>query len=763
MFLTNKKKIWNNDCIWALLVATAVAVIAFLPFLGQYLFSDFVSFAKAGDQHNGCYPSFVHLGRLLSNGIFYGTDTVTFNGASEFFLRPGLPTFYAPNMLAALLGAVLNKPYFFYILFYVIHFIVCLYFAIRLVQRFFGLNRHIALLYIGTCLLYLLGNMWYNSFAIISQLVFPALYFSMISIDGYRKREALLLAFPIVLAFTSGYIVLSVALVIFSYFITISYIVTFRKDIPLRKSIKNVTMLYIVAGGVSFLYCFNLLIYVKKVVQSDGMTLSIATASDVDVRNLINMFLLSFISINGREGSGLVFLGIPWAVFLALSFFDKFSFILNNAQRKFIKWNIVITIFLVAVTWGLETSISTWFYALFPILGAMHLPGRYFMITFPTCYLSFCMLIQNIENKETKRNRWYLYACITLLLFAGMVSVLSTYVAIPWIHVELFVLELIVSAIVIRYVYLYGWNGCKTLLVWGGVLAILATTRFNSLNSIGASELDAKRESISYNVEDQQRLQDYIASLDAKYLYRYMCFSDTNIVTPYIQQNYPWRNDGKYRISNYLGYDLHSGIAKDYTEHFGWFDAGSVSWEYVANTRGDFIVVDQAVIDKYYDQWNILVDWSKSEVLSNGMQILRLKKFIPSFFNEGVYYQEDIIKDQLDNGYMYSPDIKNYNVKSFATDGSTYFDITVSVNEDAYIAFLPYDNRNYKYYLDGVEFLPEKHEIQTYWKIPEGEHECEIVYKDTLVTASNISLLLYYIGVLISAIACFLIKRKQAH
>lgn len=759
----NMKKLYKNDCVWAFTIAMVVSVVTFLPFLGQYLFSDVVTFAKSGDQHQSCFPAFVQTGKLLLNNVFYGCDTTTLNGAGEFFRRPGLPVFYVPYMLAAFLGAIFSKPYFFYVLIYFLNFFVCLYFAVRLIQRFFGANRYVAFLYIGTCMMYLLGAMWYNSFAIVSQIIFPVLYFSLLSVDGYRKRDILLWAFPIVLAFTSGYIVLAVASVIFAYFITLLYIYNFRKDVPLIKSIFNVTAIYIVAGCVSFLYCLSIMLYVKQVVNSSDMTLSMATALDVDVRNFINVFLMSFRPINEREGAYLVFMGIPWLIFLLLAFFGKITFNLSKAQRRFIKCNVIITIFLVVTTWGLETSLSTWFYSLFPIFGAMHLPGRYFILTFSTFYLSLCILIQNINCKEIKREKGYLYLCGILLMFAAIIVVLSLYVNIQWMNAEFFVLEMMISVVIIRYVYLYGWNGRKTLLVWGGMLAIFATSWLNNMNYIGASENVLKTDSIGFNPEDEQSLQEFIGTLDSKYLYRYMCFNNGKVITPYIRQNYPWLNDGKYRIANYLGYDLHSGLPKEYAEHFGWYEVNNVDWEYVANTRGDFIVVDQEIINQYYDKWNILVDWSKSGTLSNGMQLLQLKKFVPSFFNKGIYYQEDTDNSILDNGYLYSPDIKKHDVKTFSTDGSTYYNIKVSLKEDANITLLPYDSRSYKYYLDGVEFMPQRYGMQAHWVIPAGEHECKIIYENTLSVMSNGVFALYYIGVLISVMSYAVYKKKRKY
>lgn len=99
-----------------------------------------------------------------------------------------------------------------------------------------------------------------------------------------------------------------------------------------------------------------------------------------------------------------------------------------------------------------------------------------------------------------------------------------------------------------------------------------------------------------------------------------------------------------------------------------------------------------------------IIDWDNSNYyLSNKMQICKLNKFIPAYFSESRSAM-DARSNPLNNGYLYSPQLLNENLIDFQTDNSTY--ITTTINSDLAtvdLALLPYVNKYYVYYLDGVK------------------------------------------------------------
>jgi hypothetical protein len=208
---------------------------------------------------------------------------------------------------------------------------------------------------------------------------------------------------------------------------------------------------------------------------------------------------------------------------------------------------------------------------------------------------------------------------------------------------------------------------------------------------------------------------------------------------------------------NYIGHELGLGLPVDYRRKFGWFDR--FDWQYMIDTRGDMLVVDEGSIEANKEAFDKIVDWGQpNPYISNEFRILTLKKFIPSYYS-GEEFAVDDNKQALDNGYFYSPDLQNENVIDFQTNKHSNFSLAYRSTNDARVEFLLYNNRNFKYYMDDQPFVPDIHELQAYFTVPAGEHTVSIRYEYFLDTLQNWFFIIFY-SMTIFICVFIAIKRK---
>lgn len=720
--------------------SSLITFFVFCVFGGQKIFSDVVTFGMLGDQLQLCYSSFVKLGDFLSKGIISGVDANSSNGATEFFLRAQIPVMYFPNMIFAWLGNITGKQKVFYILFYAIHLEVALYYAQKLGKKFFSMDNWRGLLLASSCLPLLLYEMWYSSHAIVTFLFFPLLYFSISNIIGYKKKFWWFLPLPFVLSFTAGYITLAVALVGICIIISISYGIIYRKDLSLKKILFRVFSPVMGATAICFLYYTNVLLYIKMIVKPAGNTLFDAVSMNLDVRNFVLIIFSSFAAINGIEQLAIINIGVIWSIVIFLIVKYETFRDMSKADLLFMKIGVGINILLLLVATGMSTPLGAWFYSLLPILGQTHLPIRYMMVTIPIFYISMSIAFKYLP--EGKENAAYKKVSFVGFVTAIIYALVSSRVSIPVFNSEKLVLELLGMAVIMYAVYCYGWHSHKVIILWSVILLFTGINIFYEQNQLNVLYNDFMGKSIVYNDYAQKQLNNYIDTLDKKSQYKFAHLDASQSVTVFIPGNYEWFGISSHDITNYIGHDIHTCLPKEYSNSFPWFNI--LNWEYILNTRGDFIVADQASIANYQNVFDKVIDWDKSNIwISNEFRICTLKKYVPTYLTQGVQYIEDS-PNVLDNGYFYSHDLSTDALTDFSTNDANYYKATVNAPVNATMAFLLYPNRYYQYYVDGKLIKPEIYKMQAFWKIEKGQHVIEVRYENKMNHVSNIILFGYY-------------------
>lgn len=750
-------KIKKNERFYAVCTSLVLTVLFF-----GITFTNIANetFNVIGDQKNLCYSSFVRLGFYLRRGIFSGVDISTFNGASEFFSRSNLTTMYPVAMLFAFIGDAFSIQYIMYILMFALHFFAAIYFAQRLGTRFFCLDKHISFLFTCSCLMLYSYEIWYTGFALSAMLTVPLFYISLCLIGENRKHYIVLYSIPYVMAFTTGYITISMVLVGVVFLSTCIYIIFYiDKGEQLSAFVKIFSIVFI-AGLVCLLYYLQLYRYVSRIVQTSGNTLAQVWELSLKVDDIWVIPLSSYTPSYIIEQYGILTVGVVWMIAIVTIFVLRKRIKCESKKRIFHNMIISVNMLLLIIVFGNTTPVITWFYSLVPVFGKMHLPIRYMMITLPLLYLVFCIEISLLPDGKGQK----LFRNISFAL--GMIAIAATIILKvnpqKCINTNLFIFEIVLGAIVLFKVYENGWTNTETISFWCMSLILTAGTSFYAKTVPNITATYRETDNIYYNSSDLVTLNNYLNNDSAKLLYRYVCIDEDKAITPYVPQNFSWLNGTERDISNYYGYELQLAWPKDYAiVSNGWF--ANANWQYIKNTRGNFVILTPAYIEKNQQFLDSIIDWSKSDYyLSNGMRICTLKKYIPSYY-AGNSDTLDPRTDALDNGYFYSPQLLNRNMIRFETDRSRYFYAEINSGSEFDVEFLPYASPYYKYYIDGQEVQPTISDLQAFLKVPAGKHEIKILYKNRIGTLGGMVIIGYYFLMVIygTGVTVFSIMNKK--
>lgn len=748
-------KIKENKRLFAFAVSLLICILVYSVFIGQVLWSDVLTFHKKGDDLRLCFPAIKKIAEYFQAGAFYGVDIASFNGATEFFYRSNLPHHFLLVVIAGYLTKFLPARGI-YLILYFMQLFLCSYFSTRLAQRFFQMENRIALLFTCSWITVALYEYWYLSFYLVTTLIPVVLYFEfmLFEVNHFKWKEKILFSFPYVLSLTSGYITLSVSLTVAVFVITVAYGVWFKK-VSLKNTLRKAIVPFAVGVGVCIPFCLGLFVYQKSVVQAsmtmfDAMYLKLST---LDIKRIVTG---AFVSENPIEQIQLVTLGMFWVfVLILLVYFNSFS-IMKREERFLFRFGFIINILFIMIAMETILPFSSWFYSMVPIFGSMHLPLRYLMITLILLYLGMALAMEYIP--DLKQQKMIKLFAVAVLLLGVLCTITAPYLSKEKVNMEKLLIELFLMTAILYFIYRNGLRHVVTIILIGFFILLPGITFFYDENELSVSSSVMKERSIVYDTEKQEHLDNFIATLDSKDRYLFAAFDKIEYLPDFLPGNYGWYGYSKYVLSNYSGYEHHLANPKEYREHFSWFDV--MDWNYIADTRGDFVVMDQESIDEQKEVLDQIVDWEESnEYLDSIHRILKLKKFIPSYYT-GENFVEDHA-DTMDNGYFYCPDLKKKDLVEFGTNHATYFRACINASVKSTVAFLLYPNRNYHYYVNGEEIQPVIQNMQAYIPINKGKNSIQVLYKDKLAEIKNIMFFFYYIIIVLCAV-CVAVEWRQS-
>lgn len=752
-------KIRKSETGIEILFALICTILTFSIFAGQYFGSDVVTFGKTGDQHLSCFPAFRKIFQFLtSEQTIVGVDNGSLNGASEFFLRPNMPVIYVPLYIFAGLSKYFHARAM-YIAFYAVHMFFSVLFAQKLAKKYFGAGRYLAFVYSSLIIYLLCVEAWCISFYIVTALMPVLLYFSLESVYNLNVKTAIACVLTMVLSLSSGYITLSFAMVMVAVLFTVFYFNVRDKKFNLKKCL--IFMIWpAVAGAICLPYYLQVLTYVKKVVQSP-MAFTDAIYYKLSLSDLLNVLTnFSIPAESGIEQLWALSFGFIACIVIALGIKEKVFGKMTPVER----WTCYLGFgsYLLVLLWANETALpfSAWFFSFIPILGGMHIPLRYLMILLPVTYMAVMLVYRYLDAAKYRKSFKYIGwsvaggLAIYLVLYRTEVDILS-------VNRDAFIFEMLVLAWFLYEAWKDGLNHFKTQLIWVAAIIIPAISFFYQSTDVYVYESTLIKRSIVYDEDAISNIDKFISTLDEKELYRYVGYDSKESVPKYLVSNYGWYGYSKYKLCNYYGYELSLGTPKDYLTENPYFNV--INWEYLANTRADFIILDSKILDEE-EMIPTMVDWSRGVTyVGNERLICALNKFIPSIICGKEFVLDS--KTSFDNGYFYSLDLTDENIVDFETNSSTYFSLTINSDKDSVIAFLPYANRNYHYYIDGNEVDSEIYDMQAIFRVPAGNHKISVEYRNTMgkvgVAAIFAACIMLPVALIVYGLLVNIVKRKN--
>lgn len=458
-------------------------------------------------------------------------------------------------------------------------------------------------------------------------------------------------------------------------------------------------------------------------------------------QDLLGILSQAFALQNPIEKNYTIYIGFAWAFLLAILCIKHSDWgNIRAGQRKFLYGIFGIVIVLVLISFGSNSIFQYWYYALVPILGTMHLPIRNLLIAMPLLFLAMTILV----SKKIQCFSQKIFSTASIVMGGVLLILLFCRSGISGVEQNLLLLECLLFFAFLVSANHFGIDSklCIAMSICCTII-IPANTQFYKENQIDATSAAIEESSIVFSEQNIDAMDDYISSLADKQLYKMVTVepADDSTVTSYVPSNYAWYQLSEYNLTSYRGYELHLGVPEDYRNCFAWWNV--TDWEYIANTRGDLAIIhisELSELESLYGEYLALSN--PPQHIGNDYYVCKLKKFIPSYYTGSSFVIDE--NTSMDNGYFYAPNLSNDCIEDFSTDDASYFRITLTADQAEDVAFLLYDNRNYHYYVDGMEIEPTVQDMQAFIPINQGAHTIEVKYENVLATVSKMIFLAYY-------------------
>lgn len=746
------------------LVSLLASLIIWGVFAGQALYSDVVTIEYGvSDTGIGSYPGFCKIEKIVNSDMaVVGVDTQTLNGSPEFYLRPNMPNAYIFMYVFAFLGRFMQVKWA-YLLFMIFHTFVGMFYAQRLIYKYIKGDIFESILFgFAVCALMIYEEsilLWFLIAALLPCVCFMSL--EAIYAKGKLKKN-IKAVFAFLAAFTSGYMNVSFVMVVVVYLFTVLFYFL-KKRLFVFKEWLHYTITVGIAGVMCLPYYLAMLFYVKKTGITSTLADSVFYKFNIsDILGIISAwsFRISDAS-NAKEQMFLMSIGM-------IGVFILFTGFIAGVYDRFIKmekrlYTVAMGCFLFMIAWALEDAmpVAYWMYSYVPIIGSMHIPMRWFILGIYLVYIMIGLVYRKIRFDNYKKE--LKYAVTVMICLAICLIVLNREgIEFSLIFTERFLLELFLLIFFMISLIKRGKKSYVTLFVWGFSLLYPAVILLYGRHAVSATYNEVQSSNIYYNETANKNLDVLIKDIGKKEIYKYACMGEDLIF--YTLENYPWMYEGDSILSNYMGYALHLNAPKEYLEHFPWFDRPD--WRYIVDTRAEFVILDAVSYEKNEEVLNRIIDAQlPSYDMGNGRTAYRLKKYIPSYITGEQYLEDET--DVFDNGYFYSQNLTDKNIVDFHTDDTSYYSITIDTDKETLMGFLMYANSNYKYYIDGHEFIPDIYNgMQAFFSAPVGTHTIEIRYENKLAMISKYIFIYGYIllGTLYIAVVIydrFYKKRKR--
>jgi len=558
----------------------------FSPFLADMVINHRVPYRFfLGDEINLYASQFINSYYLFHDHIYQGVDFFTFDGASEYFLRPNIPVNYAIfKVVYALYGGWdVRELLGIYILVIAAHLLACFICSSFLYYEFVRKNTVYAIL-CGVLTAFAANFLYgkgFSSFVIIVSLVPVAMYFVHRAVLSKPYIHSALAGVIVYLIITGGYLPLAIfsLVVLFSFFILRYYCMAkdFDKvEVGIKFCFIFVLPLLIASPWLMAVIIFNghantvLLSYSQAALSMSSLPSDIATSISYGI------FPKSSSEIFTR------YVGLP-LLFLAVffPFFHTYSF--KHHEKTVLIFSLIITFVMYLISLGANSFAPDIFYNVFRLFGSMHIYGRYSELTHIFSVFALMILISKINVRASHYAFKFAFMVGLLILLALLAFEYDDKITFTHGSIQLIIVEVFTFLIVVWVALLLGKR-------W--FIVTLTVVMFLSFGNLflqpyRGNNIDTVKKHLALDYPKSNSLVLFLKEHSSgKALIKVANFDPE--IQSYFDRALPWFIRNRIKVSNYYGYEPHLSRYRGYSRMFPFYGIFDNSW--LANTGVDFII-----------------------------------------------------------------------------------------------------------------------------------------------------------------------------
>lgn len=711
-FLINSQ----SKVLQSLSISVLFAIILFSPFI----FNERPELLFAGDLHNLYFPQFVNGYYQAKASVWYGVDLFTNNGSSSYYLRPNIPAYYPPSIFVYKLfnpeGVTQFARLFVWSL--CLHAAISLYFVFQLCEKYLKLDFRLAMLLGVAYVFSVVKIVGLTPFFYIAVL-FPILVYAALSSSYLRTWQAGLLgSFAYLCAFLSGYLPLAIHGIVLSVALAIAIRVAFEEGGRLFnvKGIFFAVLPGLFAAAVVFPGYLAILQYHNLV---SGLPPGIWKAFDMayTLQDLVSVASSGFLPSTKAETPHIVVGLIPLFI-IGAAFSARARLDFRDSDGRLAIFALVVFGLHLLLAAGRMTGLPDIFYYFVPGLGDMHLYGRFLIVGSFFVFLSCVLLLKKLIGVQKKIFDNRILSVVFLLVCSFYVY--GQFVSPTNIHIHVIVAELIFIGL---FVLLFRIYDKKWLVVVATIaIALIKLGSFNALyNHIHPAHPPGYANALIFSSERQQSFLTYARHhAQGKNIIKYADLTSTIDKPTGVLLNFPWMLGAGIPVSNYMGYELHLSIDRDYLKRFPFF--GKVDFNWLRDTGVDYLLVDPSSRQVFAEKIAEYADRSVPELdLGFGYALIKVIKIAPP---EG---------KAVDNGVfsIFSAD-PLLTVSGLEGNLSSYMAFNVRSGSPISIRYLMFPSKLMQFSVNGQVVDLDDMTGPAHFELPQGEHRVEYRYINTL-------------------------------
>jgi len=722
--------LYKNNKIQSFIWAFFLTTIFFSP----YLFTSNPHFNFFGDVAILYFPQFVEGYYMAKSGALSGIDFLTSNGSTAYFLRPNIPVYYPPYQLTYALfdfKSIEGLARAFVFIAYA-HSTLAAYYCMRIGYKYFQMDHATSILFSVSYF----GAITYYAFTappfFYVAALFPfLLYFALQSTEKNVWWHVPLYSFSYVNVFLSGYPPLDVNAILIVLLITMGYLWQ-NKNSEIESFGRLLIRCFappVLAGLVVISLYMAMFLYHKQVTGvADGVWHS-AHQFSFESRDIFALLSRAFPASNPGTGTPFVQLGLVSALIFALSFSQRKKLSLKPLDAKIIASSILIFSFYLLLAFGKATGLPDLFYFMVPVIGKMHFYGRHLLIASFFFYLavaiSFKYLVQ--IRSDLPIGRWLLGITVVMIFVQGYAQFKldqpESFLRPQLLVIELFMLGLVLVSLSTKKSF-YAFFGVI------GVTFLIHAANFNSYtNSFNQVAVGPYKNEVAFFPERRELVYSYFKKYSNKDLIKYVDITLAIEKPNGVMLNTPWLLRDKLKISNYMGYEPHLSIDRDYMAKFPYPYYGKINIPWLLRTGADFVIYNQAswaIHSNEFEQW---VDKEVPELdLWYGYKVAKLKN-VSGLVDDS----PSRTKWDFDNGIVrISNTLGTALVSNFKTDFISSVHFNVESSSPVTVRYALFPNKMMELRVDGKRSDIILNNGLLEFTLPPGRYFVEYNYKNFL-------------------------------